>query len=117
MFQPKLDPLPPAQRAIWPLLVEIPRHFVLYGGTAVALRLGHRISVDFDFFSAESFRPDATWKKPSAGCAKPCRFAGRKCRSARCDLAEGRRSRAGVAGLVTVLPLLITMCPLGRTMR
>lgn len=26
--------------------------FVLYGGTAIALRLGHRESVDFDFFSA-----------------------------------------------------------------
>ncbi len=25
--------------------------FVLYGGTAIALRLGHRFSVDFDFFS------------------------------------------------------------------
>lgn len=25
--------------------------FVLYGGTAIALRLGHRRSVDFDFFS------------------------------------------------------------------
>jgi hypothetical protein len=25
--------------------------FVLYGGTAIALRLGHRYSVDFDFFS------------------------------------------------------------------
>ncbi|WP_373321508.1 nucleotidyl transferase AbiEii/AbiGii toxin family protein [Rivihabitans pingtungensis] len=25
--------------------------FVLYGGTAIALRLGHRESVDFDFFS------------------------------------------------------------------
>ena len=24
--------------------------FVLYGGTAIALRLGHRISIDFDFF-------------------------------------------------------------------
>ncbi|MEO5957567.1 MAG: nucleotidyl transferase AbiEii/AbiGii toxin family protein [Opitutaceae bacterium] len=44
---------------MWPLLAEIPRHFVLYGGTAVALRLGHRVSVDFDFFSAEPFRPDA----------------------------------------------------------
>ena len=27
--------------------------FVLYGGTAVALRLGHRVSIDFDFFKAE----------------------------------------------------------------
>ena len=59
MFRPKLETLPPAQRAIWPLLAEIPRNFVLYGGTAVALRLGHRVSVDFDFFSAESFRPEA----------------------------------------------------------
>lgn len=29
----------------------MPDHFVLYGGTAIALRLGHRASVDFDFFS------------------------------------------------------------------
>jgi hypothetical protein len=59
MFPPKLNTLPPAQRAIWPLLAEIPRHFVLYGGTAVALRLGHRVSVDFDFFAAVPFRPEA----------------------------------------------------------
>jgi hypothetical protein len=26
--------------------------FVLYGGAAIALRLGHRQSVDFDFFSS-----------------------------------------------------------------
>ena len=58
MFQPKLDALPPAQRAIWPLLAEVPGHFVLYGGTAVALRLGHRVSVDFDFFSPQSFQPE-----------------------------------------------------------
>jgi hypothetical protein len=32
---------------------------VLYGGTAVALRLGHRVSVDFDFFSAVPFRPES----------------------------------------------------------
>ena len=30
---------------------QIPRDWVLYGGTAIALRLGHRQSVDFDFFS------------------------------------------------------------------
>ena len=30
------------------------RSFVLYGGTAIALRYGHRISVDFDFFRAQS---------------------------------------------------------------
>jgi hypothetical protein len=30
---------------------------VLYGGTALALRLGHRESVDFDFFSTAPFEP------------------------------------------------------------
>lgn len=50
-MQPKLEILPEAQRRLWPLLRRVPRHFVLYGGTAIALRLGHRHSVDFDFFS------------------------------------------------------------------
>ena len=58
MFQPKLEVLPPGQRAMWPLLAEVPGHFVLYGGTAVALRLGHRVSVDFDFFSPQAFTPE-----------------------------------------------------------
>jgi hypothetical protein len=30
----------------------------LYGGTAVALYLGHRESVDFDFFTNRAFQPD-----------------------------------------------------------
>ena len=30
---------------------------MLYGGTALALRLGHRQSEDFDFFSNKSFQP------------------------------------------------------------
>lgn len=58
MLTPRLDILPPAQRALWDELVEIPPVFVLYGGTGLALRLGHRQSEDFDFFSNESFRPD-----------------------------------------------------------
>jgi hypothetical protein len=53
-FVPRLDVLPAAQRELWPELKQVPRHFVLYGGTALALRLGHRQSVDFDFFSSES---------------------------------------------------------------
>lgn len=51
MFTPRLDILPPAQRTLWPHLIQVPGHFVLYGGTAIALRLGHRQSADFDFFS------------------------------------------------------------------
>jgi len=47
----RIDILPPAQQEIWPLLAAAPRlSLVLYGGTAVALHLGHRTSVDFDFF-------------------------------------------------------------------
>ncbi len=57
MFQPHLKILPPAQRALWPELAEVPKHFVLYGGTALALRLGHRESLDFDFFSSEKIIP------------------------------------------------------------
>ena len=43
---------------IWLQLGTVPRNFVLYGGTALALRLGHRQSVDFDFFCNEVFAPE-----------------------------------------------------------
>ena len=49
--------LPPAQRALWPLLSAVPKEFTLYGGTAIALQLGHRESVDFDFFARTDFDP------------------------------------------------------------
>ena len=50
-FEPKTAILPQAQQEIWPLLAPAAAlSFVLYGGTAVAVYLGHRISVDFDFF-------------------------------------------------------------------
>lgn len=53
-----LDILPAEQRALWEdkLQAGFPG-FVLYGGTALALRLGHRTSVDFDFFSADPLVP------------------------------------------------------------
>jgi nucleotidyltransferase AbiEii toxin of type IV toxin-antitoxin system len=55
---PRLDVLPPSQRRLWADLDQIPSGFVLYGGTALALRLGHRTSEDFDFFSNALFQPD-----------------------------------------------------------
>jgi hypothetical protein len=58
-FKPKLRILPAPQRALWPELDATPEHFTLYGGTALALRLGHRRSLDFDFFSNLPFDPDA----------------------------------------------------------
>jgi Nucleotidyl transferase AbiEii toxin, Type IV TA system len=57
MFTPNLSILPGPQRQLWAELKDTPKAFVLYGGTALALRLGHRQSEDFDFFSNRSFRP------------------------------------------------------------
>jgi hypothetical protein len=57
-FPPKLEILPPAQRQLWTNLTPIQElGFVLYGGTAIALRLAHRFSVDFDFFSSHAVNP------------------------------------------------------------
>ena len=63
-FTPTLDVLPEAQRALWPALGDLPDSLVLYGGTALALRLGHRSSVDFDFFSSETLDGDALFELP-----------------------------------------------------
>jgi hypothetical protein len=63
MFTPKLGILPPSQRNLWDELRQTPPEFVLYGGTALALRLGHRHSEDFDFFSNISFVPESLRKR------------------------------------------------------
>lgn len=71
-LEPRFEVLPAAQRHLWPNLAPARRlSYVLYGGTAVALHLGHRQSVDFDFFRSPrldkvelrkefSFIPDAS---------------------------------------------------------
>jgi len=56
-FIPRLDILPLPQRRLWDEFAGIPLEFVLYGGTAIALHLGHRESIDFDFFGNRSFDP------------------------------------------------------------
>lgn len=52
-----LEILPPPQRRLWDELMDVPKEFTLYGGTAIALHLGHRNSVDFDFFGTQEFQP------------------------------------------------------------
>ena len=53
VLKPRMEILPPSQQRLWPeLRPSAGLGFVLYGGTAIALRLGHRTSVDFDFFAA-----------------------------------------------------------------
>jgi len=52
-LSPRLEVFPQAQRLLWPNLQPAAAlGFALYGGTAIALRLGHRTSVDFDLFCA-----------------------------------------------------------------
>ena len=62
-FQPKLAILPEEQRRLWPELSSVPQPFVLCGGTAIAVQLGHRASFDFDFIAFEDFDPDALENK------------------------------------------------------
>jgi Nucleotidyl transferase AbiEii toxin, Type IV TA system len=58
-LDPKFSILPAAQREIWASLAPARQlGFVLYGGTAVALHLGHRVSLDFDFFRSEPLDKD-----------------------------------------------------------
>ena len=62
-LNPNLSILLPAQVDLWSKLGQTPNHFVLYGGTGLALRLGHRESIDFDFFSHEEFEPNRLFNK------------------------------------------------------
>ena len=60
VFKPCTSILPRAQQQLWPELgATVSLGFVLYGGTAIALHLGHRPSVDFDFFSEKPLDRDA----------------------------------------------------------
>ena len=57
ILTPHIEILPSAQQKIWPELAPVTRRgFVLYGGTAAALQLAHRFSLDFDFFSSRPFK-------------------------------------------------------------
>jgi hypothetical protein len=64
-FTPKLAVLAAPQHRLWDELRYVPDGFTLYGGTAIALHLGHRNSVDFDFFGAKAFNPAALYAATS----------------------------------------------------
>lgn len=65
-FKTHMEILPKAQQRLWPMLRPATSlGLVLYGGTAIALRLGHRISVDFDFFT------DGSLDRPAMKAAFP----------------------------------------------
>ena len=50
-----LDVLDRKRKKILPLLKEFKNEFYLAGGTALALQIGHRKSIDFDFFAKGTF--------------------------------------------------------------
>ncbi len=61
----RFDAIPESVRA---LLVELApklalRDFALGGGTSLALRLGHRLSVDLDFFTTGEFSTEEVFEK------------------------------------------------------
>lgn len=55
-----VNALPPGTRSNLALLAEsgLVDSFYLAGGTAAALNLGHRVSIDLDFFGPDPFDPD-----------------------------------------------------------
>lgn len=67
-----LEVLDAPQLVFWhDLAPNLPQHLVLYGGTAVALRLGHRRSVDFDFFTDRPLAPgDLASRLPALSTAE-----------------------------------------------
>ena len=55
------------QRDLLPLIKLFRREFYLVGGTAIALQIGHRKSIDFDLFKATPFISRRILDKISAG--------------------------------------------------
>ncbi|MCL2650506.1 MAG: nucleotidyl transferase AbiEii/AbiGii toxin family protein [Candidatus Azobacteroides sp.] len=50
-----LDILSQEQKELLPLISQFKREFYLVGGTAIALQIGHRRSIDFDLFKKTVF--------------------------------------------------------------
>ncbi|WP_309608383.1 nucleotidyl transferase AbiEii/AbiGii toxin family protein [Flavobacterium sp.] len=46
-----------------PILAQFKREYYLVGGTAIALHIGHRESIDFDLFKEKSIRKNDIYKK------------------------------------------------------
>jgi hypothetical protein len=74
VLSPHLESLPEPQQRLWPELKDTPKTFVLYGGTAIALYLGHRQSEDFDFPFARFKPPSLDGQISSAMCRQAFRI-------------------------------------------
>jgi len=54
------------RRALLPALGAFKKDFYLAGGTALALQIGHRISIDFDFFTEGDFETAVLYERVQA---------------------------------------------------
>lgn len=50
-----LEILSPEQKELLPLINSFKRRFYLVGGTAIALHIGNRMSIDYDLFCYKTF--------------------------------------------------------------
>ena len=109
-FAPRLDILPSAQRRLWGELSAVPPEFVLYGGTALALHLGHRQSVDFDFFGDKPLDPERL--VPALPFLQSAVVTQREPNTVSCTIDRGgliKLSFFGVPGLPRLAPPLIAL--------
>jgi hypothetical protein len=51
------------QRDLLPFLAKFKREYYMVGGTAIALHIGHRISIDFDLFKLGNIKPKSIFLK------------------------------------------------------
>src|SRR3989344_7654374 len=51
------------RQALLPALGAFKEDFYLAGGTALALQIGHRVSVDFDFFTEKDFETEELYER------------------------------------------------------
>lgn len=74
-----VESVAPHTLGILKTLVSLPsfKNFNLAGGTALALQIGHRISVDLDFFSDEEYEVDTVLEEIAA-CGYEVKILGKK---------------------------------------
>jgi hypothetical protein len=58
-----LEILNKGQKNLLPVLSQFKREYYLVGGTAIALHIGHRESIDFDLFKEKDIRKKAVYTK------------------------------------------------------
>jgi len=51
------------QRDLLPFLAKFKREYYMVGGTAIALHIGHRLSIDFDLFKLGNIKPKSIFFK------------------------------------------------------